>query len=260
MKVQFLGAMATIAFLASACGGDNDRRAGSELLEIGEVIARGADGVAIRLGDYVTTEGVVIVDAPLFANNKLKSFLQEGVDGVMVFHATSAGVPLFGEGDRLRISGRVLQADPTSDANRAEGTIMVDVTDGMLEVLSTDNSLPVPRTVTCALLAAEGDGFVGTIVRLEGVRRVAGAWPTAASRSSEVTITDDDSHTVILRMQRNTIDAALADRFAEIGDLPFDLVGIVVQDDANNDGDLLDGFEIWIRGVKDVGAPALGAE
>lgn len=260
MKVRFLGMIASIALVASACGGGNDRRGGSELLDIGEVIARGANGVALRLGESVTTEGVVIVDAPVFANNKLKSFIQEGTDGVMVFHATSAGVPSFGEGDRLRISGRVLQADPTSDANRAEGTIMVDVTDGVIEVLSTGNPLPSPTTVTCAQLADEGDGFVGTLVRIEGVRRVAGAWPSAGSRSAEVTITDDDSHTVILRMQRNTIDAALADRFAAIGDTPFDLMGIVVQDDTNNDGDLLDGFELWIRGVKDIGAPALGAE
>jgi hypothetical protein len=86
-----------------------------------------------------------------------------------------------------------------------------------------------------------------------GVRKLAGDWPERGARSSELTISDDDgANTVLMRLQRNTIDDELAEKGALIGDAPFDLVGIVVQDDRTDDGELLDGYEIWPRGGADL--------
>lgn len=250
-RVRRFGA-ALLAAWCFACGGNGSGVASDEVLSIAEVIARDAQGVALRLGESVTTEGVATVDAPVFANNKLKLFLQDGSDGVMVLHATSAGVPSFVEGDRLRVTGRLRQADPTSDANRAEGTVMVDITEGSFELVETGEPVPAPVPLSLAQVVPAGERWVGTLVRIAGVRRVSGAWPTAGSRSAEVVVTDDGINTVIVRMQRNTIDVALADRVAAIGDAPFDLTGIVVQDDTDNNGTWFGGHEIWIRGVKDI--------
>ncbi len=52
---------------------------------VGEVVARDDNGVAVHLGEMVTTEGVLTVSAGIFANNKLKVFAQEGSAGVMVY-------------------------------------------------------------------------------------------------------------------------------------------------------------------------------
>jgi len=245
------------AGLVAGCGGSGSGAGdGAEILAIGEVVARNTNGVAIRLGETVTTEGIVTVDAPIFANNKLKMFLQDGMDGVMVFHATSAAVPTFAEGERVQVTGLVRQADPTSQENRAEGTVMIDITDGSYIQLSAGNALPDPEQVTIDEIIDSGDAFVGLLVRISAVRRTAGDWPNAGSRSAEVRITDNSSSSdLTLRMQRNAISGALADRFAAIGDGAFELTGIVVQDDTDGDDTLLDGYEVWIRGVKDVAIP-----
>ena len=55
-------------------------------------MARGADGVALHLGEQVIIEGVVTVDAGIFANNKLKVFAQDGGAAIMIFHENSADV------------------------------------------------------------------------------------------------------------------------------------------------------------------------
>lgn len=249
-----MGLALAAGLVLAGCGGGSDGGGDGGDLAIGEVIARDARGVALRLGETVTVEGIATVDAPVFANNKLKQFIQADGDGVMVFHATSAGVDAWVEGDRLRVTGVVGQADPTSDNNRAEGTVLVDITAGSAVLVSSGNRLPDPAPVTLAQLIAAGDGWVGTLVRVVAVRKVAGNWPTA-SRSAEVTISDDGgSSRVTLRLQRNTIDDALLAELAAIGDGPFALTGIVVQDDTNDDGDLLDGQEIWLRGAQDVDA------
>lgn len=247
-----MGLVLVAGLFAAGCGGDSGGNGGGGELDVGEVIARDAAGVALRLGETVTVEAIATVDAERFANSKLKQFIQNDDDGVMVFHATSADVDAHVEGDRLRVTGVVGQADPTSDNNRAKGTVLVDVTDGSVELVSRGNPAPQPIAATLAQIAGAGAGWVGTLAGVADVRKTAGTWPTS-SRSAEVTISDDGgATTMILRLQRNTIDAALIDELTAIGDGVFDLVGIVVQDDTNDDGDLLDGHEIWLRGAQDV--------
>jgi hypothetical protein len=249
-----IGLVLAAGLFAAGCGDDSGGNGGGGELDVGEVIARDAAGVALRLGETVTVEAIATVDAELFANNKLKQFIQDDGDGVMVFHATSAEVDAYVEGDRLRVTGVVGQADPTSDNNRAEGTVLVDVTDGSIELVSSGNPVPQPLSATLGQITAGGGDWVGTLVRVADVRKVAGNWPTS-SRSAEVTISDDGgASTVVLRLQRNAIDTALIDELAAIGDGAFDLVGIAVQDDTNDDGDLFDGHEIWLRGAQDVSA------
>ena len=52
--------------------------------------------------------------------------------------------------------------------------------------------------------------------------------------------------------QRNTITEAMVQRLNVVGDGPFDLIGIAIQDDTDDNGTLLDGFEIWARGPDDI--------
>src|SRR5262245_42102256 len=99
-------------------------------IRIRDIVKRNADGVLDDLGDTVTTEGVVTVSAGLFANNKLKVFVQDGDRGLMVYAQSSAGVEAFQMGDKLRVTGVVRQQDPTSDTNPHTGTPLVDVTQG----------------------------------------------------------------------------------------------------------------------------------
>ncbi len=255
MRTIILQISIALCFAAAGCGGSDDSGGGDEgrTLAIGEIVARDADGNALRLDETVTTEGIAIADAGLFANNKVRQFIQDGGDGVMVFHATSGEVPSFSEGDRLRISGRVGQRDPSTEDNRVEGTVLIDTTSGSVEVLGGGNPVPAPVEVTLAELVATGDQYVATLVRIRGARRTSGDWPEPGARSSELTITDDDGASqLILRLQRNTIDDEMIEATADLGDAPFDLVAIVVQDDTDDDGDLLDGYELWPRGGKDV--------
>ena len=224
-------------------------------LPISDVVARNAAGVAVHLGETVTTEGVLTVSAGIFANNKLKVFAQEGVAGVMVYHETSSQVPAFQAGNRLRVHGVVRQQDPTSDSNRAIGTVIVDVTHGSWHVLSSNNPQPSPQQVTLQTLKTDGTRYTGAVVRVADVRKATGNWPKVGDKSTQVTVSDDGGVTqIILRFQRNTITEPLAAKLDAIGDGPFTLSGIVVQDDTDDNGTLLDGFEIWVRGANDVEA------
>lgn len=255
MKKTIRGISAALFLLAIGCGGggDDDGGGNGQTLFIGEVVARDASGTALRLGETVTTEGVANADAGLFANNKVRQFIQDSSDGVMVFNASSAQVPTFFAGDRLRVTGTVGQRDPSTEDNQIEGTVLVDTTSGSVEILDSGNPVPDPIEVTTAELVTNGTSYVSSLVRVVGVRKLAGDWPERGARSSELTISDDDgANQVLMRLQRNTIDDELVEKGTLIGDDPFDLVGIVVQDDGTDDGDLLDGFEIWPRGGADL--------
>ena len=219
-------------------------------------MARDANGVAVHLGQTVTTEGVVTVSAGIFANNKLKVFVQDGGAGIMVYHQSSADVDAFQTGQRLRATGVIRQQDPTSDANPATGTILIDITQGSVSVVSDGNPVPDPQPVTLATLNASGTVYTGVLVQITGVQKVSGNWPAAGSKSTQVQISDDGgTTTTVLRLQRNTITLQLAQKLAAIGNGSFTLVGIVVQDDENADGKLLTDFEIWLRGADDVVLP-----
>jgi hypothetical protein len=222
---------------------------------VADAVARDANGIALSLGQTLTTEGVVTVSAGVFANQKLKIFVQDGGAGIMAYHQSSADVQAFQLGQRLRATGVIRQQDPTSDANPATGTVLIDVTQGTALVLSDGNPLPEPQLLTLATLNAHGIAYAGTLVRVMGVHKISGDWPTITSKSTQVGISDDGGTTqAILRIQRPTITQPLVDELNAIGDGPFTLVGIVIQDDENGGGTLLSGFEIWLRGADDVTA------
>jgi hypothetical protein len=251
--------LAMIAFLGlaplAACGGGGSSggSGGASDLTVSEAVARDADGNAVHLGEVVTTEGLVTVSAGVFANNKLKVFAEDGGDGIMVYHQSAADVDAFQEGDRLRVTGTILQADPTSDSNPATGTVIVDLTSGSWQVLSAGNPLPTPAPVTLDELGAHGDAYTGALVRVTGVHKVSGDWPVLGSKSTQVELGDDTGSTqIVLRLQRNTITEETVAELAAVGGGVFDLAGIVVQDDGTEDGKLLDGYEIWIRGADDI--------
>jgi hypothetical protein len=223
-------------------------------LTIAEAVERDAEGVAVRLGQRITTEGVVTVDAGVFANSKLKVFAQDGGAGIMVYHQTSANVDAFAAGQRLRVTGVIGQFDPTAGAdNRGEGTVLIDLTEGSWMVVSDGNPLPEPTAATLADIAANGVARTGTLVRLTGLHKTSGDWPRAGDRSSQVTVADaSGGPDTVMRFQRQTITAALADELAAIGDGSFDATVIVVQDDPDPSDGLLDGFELWPRGADDI--------
>lgn len=242
-----VGGIATL----TACGGGGSASSGdSTMLTVAELVARDANGVAVHLGEQVTTEGVVTVSAGVYSNNKLKVFIQDGVDGLMAYHQNAGDVDAFQPGDALQVTGVVRQEDPTADNNPAKGTVLVDLTDGAWTLLSHGNALPAARSIAMRDI---NDSDVGIIVRIPNAQKVAGNWPVLGSKSTEVTVSDDGGTTnLVLRFQRNTITPAMVDKLAAIGDDPFTLLGILVQDDVSDDGQLLDGFEIWLRGSEDV--------
>jgi hypothetical protein len=225
------------------------------VVPVAEAVVRDASGVALRIGQTLTTEGVITVAAGIFANNKLKVFVQEGGGGIMVYHQSAGDVEAFQEGQLVRATGVIRQQDPTSDNNPARGTVLVDVTQGEAIVLGSDNPLPEAQPVTLSELNTGGTAYTGTLVRVSGVRKTSGEWPAAGSRSSHVDISDDGgASTAILRLQRNAITTALVQELEAIGDGEFTARGIVVQDDTTDEGKLWSGFEIWVRGEGDIGA------
>ena len=120
-------------------------------------------------------------------------------------------------------------------------------------MLSAGNPLPTPAPVTLDELGAHGDAYTGTLVRVAAVHKVSGDWPVLGSKSTQVEIGDDAGSTqLVLRLQRNTITQETVTELEAIGDGTFDLVGIVVQDDGTDDGKLLSGYEIWVRGAGDI--------
>jgi len=221
---------------------------------VADAVARDAQGMALHLGQSLTTEGVVTVSAGLFAGNKLKIFIQSGGAGIMVYDQTAAAVPAFQAGDFLQATGVIRQADPTGGDNLAEGTVLVDITHGAAIVLSTGNPLPDPTSVTLDDLVANGVALTGTLVHVPSVHKISGNWPKLGDKTTQVTVGDDSGATLVVRFQRPTITPELADELEAIGDGWLALTGIVVQDDRDISNGLLSGYEIWPRGAEDIAA------
>ena len=223
-------------------------------LTVAQAVARYSNGVAIQLNQTVTTEGVVTVSPGVFANNKLKIFLQSEGAGIEVYNQTSANVPPgdFEATQRCRVTGVVRQADPAGGSDVLNGTVMVDVSAGSWVVLSSGNSLPVPQPATLHELKVNGIPYVGVVVQVAHVQKVAGQkWPAVNDKSTSVLITDDGGATQLpLRFQRFTITQGLVNELNTIGDGPFNVAGIAVQSAV--DGNLLGNFEIWVRGAEDI--------
>jgi hypothetical protein len=227
---------------------------GDGALTVAEAVSREADGAATHLGERITSEGVVTVDAGAFGNSKLKIFIQAGDAGLMVYHQTSSRVDAFTAGQRLRVTGVVGQIDPTAGAdNRGLGTVLVDLTDGSWEVLSDGNPLPQPVPLTLAQLAAQGTARVGTLLRLGGLHKVSGDWPRVGDRTTQVTVGDGSGGPDLpLRFQRPIITPALAAELEAIGDGEFAATVIVIQDDPDAEDGLHEGLELWPRGADDI--------
>jgi len=149
-------------------------------------------------------------------------------------------------------SGMIRQADPTGGDNLAEGTVLIDITNGSVSVLSTGNAVPTPIAVTLPELITGGVAFTGTLVRVASVHKVAGDWPQVGDRSTQVTIGDDSGAPVIMRFQRPIILPPLTGKLAAIGTGPFATTAIVVQDDRDANGIRLSGYELWVRGADDI--------
>ena len=132
------------------------------------------------------------------------------------------------------------------------GTVFIDISSGSWAVLSSGNALPAPQAVQLADIVTGGASYVGTLVGVTGVRKVAGNWPVVGSKSTSVTVSDDGGASQLpLRFQKNTISPALVNELSSIASGPFNLVGIIVQN-APSTSVLLTGFEIWVRGAEDV--------
>jgi hypothetical protein len=226
---------------------------GDGAITIADAVARSVGGQALLLGMPITTMGVVTVDAGVFANGKLKVFAQDAGAGIMVYHQTSADVPAFHMGDRLRVSGIIRQVDPTGGGdNPANGTVLVDLTAGSWTTLDTGNPLPTPLAATASDIASDGVRFVGILVHVMALHKVTGDWPRLGDRSTEVTVGDDSGTTLAMRFQRPTITAGLDSVLQSIGSGAFNATAIVVQDDRDGDATLLSGFQLWVRGADDI--------
>jgi hypothetical protein len=226
---------------------------GNGAVSVADAVARDAQGFAVRSDQSLTTEGVVTVSAGLFANNKLKIFIQSEGAGIMVYNQSSANVP-FQAGDLLEATGVIRQADPSGGDNPAAGTVLIDITDGTATVVRTGNPLPDPTSVTIDDLVANGVALTGTLVHLPSVHKISGNWPKLGDKTTQVTVADDSGSTLLVRFQRPTITQDLANGLQAIGDGSLALTGIVVQDDADTNDGLLSGFELWPRGAEDVAA------
>lgn len=227
-------------------------------LQVAEAVARDSHEVAIHLNQTVTTEGIVTVAAGALANKKLKIFVQDGGAGIMVYHPDAGSVDrAFQPGDRIRAGGKIIQADPGGE-NLLTGTVMIDVSvsGGSWTLLSAGNPVPAPQPVTLHGLAVNGIAFLGTLVRVDHVQKVAGNWPSLGGQTTSVTVSDDAGATQLnLRLQKNTFTSnpAFVNRLNSIGGGPFTLVGIAVQNAI--DGNLMGNFEVWIRGGDDITTP-----
>jgi hypothetical protein len=95
---------------------------------------------------------------------------------------------------------------------------------------------------------------MGALVSVQNVRKVAGDWPKVGAQSTSVAISDDGGTTQLtLRFQKNTITPQLVSKLNAIGNGPFHLAAIAVQNAV--DGNLLGNFEIWIRAADDITTP-----
>lgn len=142
--------------------------------------ARAADAETV-----VTIEG--IVNTPDYGFNNNQFFIQDSTGGINVFIPASVGFAtnggdgsLFKAGDNVRITGAI-----GAFANQVQIT---PADQASVDILSSENDLPAPITITAADLAGDGK-YQGMRVRLATVALAEGIeWPADAQTSSGVNV------------------------------------------------------------------------
>ncbi len=165
------------------------------------------------VGTIVTTEG--IVTAQKFNNG---FFLQAANDdgnpatseGIFVFTSTAPPATA-AVGNRIRVTGTVVEFTPSTNLNQLSGTQIATVTS--IQVLSTGNTLPAPVVLTSADFGAASTP--GTAEKYEGMRvSVASARAVAASdgfitESSATSSTTGVFHVVLTDVDRPFREAGI---------------------------------------------------
>jgi len=140
-------------------------------------------------GVVVTVEGIVTRALGRFAR------LQDATAGITAFQTSGAFRAAIDSGkvrmgDRLRITGTL------SEFNALKEVAPIS----SFEVISRDNELPAPQTVTLAELASNGEAYESELIRVEGLTiNPAGDTVFVANKSYTVTDASDQSGAVALR-------------------------------------------------------------
>ena len=146
-----------------------------------------SDYVPDRLNEQVTVEGVVT--SPSISANYYSVNIQDAT-GAIVVYSPSDTESNYQIGDILRVKGRVGQYKGLSQ-------IITSSTD--ITLLESGTVPPTPLVVTVAALQANQEIYESMLLRINGLTKVGGVWPTEGT-SQKITMADSLGHNLILRI------------------------------------------------------------
>ncbi len=199
-----------------------------------------ADLIPSTLGDTVKTSGVVSHDVNFLESVSTTSyFIQEGSIGLDIF--AFSGAKSFRAGDQVEVAGTVNQFNGLTDVEAED-------TSDVRKVGTTTSPLPL-HVASVADFLANAEANEGLLVRMQGLKKMSGTWPSEGS-SANLTMYDVDSTiTLILRIDRDTdIDGTPEPNWDFR--LPVWFIGLVSQFDTSPPFDT--GYQLWPRGSFDI--------
>ena len=181
---------------------------------IAQVNEDNANGEPLMLGQQVTLKGIATVATGTFSTVDNDIFIQDATGGVNVYKRNTQ-TPSVAVGDSIRVVGYVDQYYG-----------LTRITSPTITVEVAGVGAPDPQVVTTAEIAASGEAYEGSLVKVVGTLITAGTWP-ALGFDGSLTI-DDGSGGCTLFIDKDTdIDGTTQP------DCRLDVTGIVTQYDSS---------------------------
>lgn len=189
-------------------------------------------GEPTMLGQVVSIRGIATVATGTLSTSDNDIFLQDATGGLNIFRSGNM-TPTVAVGDSLKVTGLV---DQFAGLTR--------ITSPSINIEAVGLDTPAPILVTTADIAADGESYEGSLVKISQCAITGGTWPGEGSNGT-LTI-DDGSGGCTLFIDKDTdIDGTTEP------DTTFDLVGIATQYDAS--WPYHSGYRIMPRSIADLG-------
>ncbi len=193
------------------------------------------DGVPDNLDQEFTIKGVVTTpDFNLSSTNSSSFYVQDETGGINIYASTKP-TPAPAVGDLVQITGKVEQYRGLTEITYSD--------DANIVKLGVDN-VPAPKVLTPAQVAAEGEKYEGSLVKIVGlIKADDAAWPAEGS-DANINLTDGMDQ-VLMRIDKDLeIDGQAEPTY------PITVTGVLGQFDSNTPA--LAGYQVFPRYYTDI--------
>ncbi|MGM0846442.1 MAG: thermonuclease family protein [Bacillota bacterium] len=152
----------------------------------------------LKIGQTVTTEGIVTADNSSIGGGKLSTYIQDETAGINLFAFDPSKYPDLKEGDKVKVTGEITVYKQ-----------LTEIVAGTIEVISSGNELSEPKSITLKELtdSSTAEPFEGQLVNVNGFIKDIPESP--AGGGYNISLVDKDFNSTTLRVLEGSMDLSV---------------------------------------------------